>query len=313
VQTIRINNLVKCYADLCAVDNLSFEVQAGEIFGLLGPNGAGKTSTIRMIMDIIRPDSGSIEIMGQPPSLRTMERIGYMPEERGLYPDLKLLECLVYLAELKGMPRSRARARALDLLRRVDLSGYAGQKVRALSKGMQQKVQFIVTIMHEPELVILDEPFQGLDPVNTELIKAMIVELKHQNVSVVMSSHLMNQVEQMCDRILLVDHGQAKLYGPLHEIKARYGRRTVLVELSNGELFPGHLQGVLRVTRSGNQYEIVLAEDGSPASVLEQLVAARAPIARFEIGSMPLDQIFISVVAEHGKTSSVPADKEHRA
>lgn len=310
METIHISNLRKCYADLCAVDNLSFEVQRGEIFGLLGPNGAGKTSTIRMIMDIIRPDSGTIRIMGQPPSLRTMERIGYMPEERGLYPDLKLLECLVYLAELKGMSRARARERALHLLRRVELAGYAGQKVRALSRGMQQKVQFIVTIVHEPELVILDEPFQGLDPVNTELIKAMIIELRHQNVSVMMSSHLMNQVEQMCDRILLVDHGQTKLYGPLQEIKARYGKRTVLVDLTDGEGFPAQLGGVVSVTRSGNQYEIVLSADGTPASVLEQLVAAKAPIARYEVGSMPLDQIFISVVSENSLASIVPISKE---
>jgi ABC-2 type transport system ATP-binding protein len=301
VEAVRINDLTKRYGQVQAVDDLSFEVRQGEIFGLLGPNGAGKTSTIRMIMDIIKPDSGSILFMGQPPSARMMERIGYMPEERGLYPDLTLLECLVYLAELKGMPRAKARARALDLLRRVELDRHYGQKVKALSKGMQQKVQFLVTLMHDPQLVILDEPFQGLDPVNTELIKGMIVTLRQQGTAVIMSSHMMNQVEQMCDRILLVDHGRAKLYGPLHEIKARYGRRTLLVELGNSEDFPADLPGVARVDRQGNQYEVLLLENTTPPAVLQQLLSRTHSITRFEVGNMPLDQIFISVVGHSGQ------------
>ena len=227
MEIIRIRDLTKRYGDLVAVDQLSFEVQPGEIFGLLGPNGAGKTTTIRMVLDIIKPDAGSIEVLGAPPSVQVMERIGYMPEERGLYPDLKLLDCLTYVAELKGMPGARARKRALELLRRVELDAYAKQKVKALSKGMQQKAQFLATMVHEPELVILDEPFQGLDPLNVELIKGMITELRQQNAAIVMSTHMMNQVEQMCDRILLIDHGRARLYGPLQEIKAQYGRHTL--------------------------------------------------------------------------------------
>ena len=301
MDAVRISNLSKRYGQVLAVDSLSFEVRQGEIFGLLGPNGAGKTTTIRMMMDIIRPDSGSIEVMGQPPSVRMMERIGYMPEERGLYPDLTLLECLVYLAELKGMPRAKARARALKLLRRVELDRHYNHRVKALSKGMQQKVQFLVTLMHDPQLVILDEPFQGLDPVNTELIKAMIVELRHQGNAVIMSSHMMNQVEQMCDRILLVDHGQAKLYGPLQEIKARYGRHTLLVDLDNSEEFPIDLPGVARVDRQGNRYEVLLLENATPPAVLEQLLSRRHSITRFEVGNMPLDQIFISVVGHAGQ------------
>jgi len=301
VGTVTIRDLCKRYGDLLAVDRLSFDVQRGEIFGLLGPNGAGKTTTIRMIMDIIKPDSGTIEILGQPPSVRMMEHIGYMPEERGLYPDLKLLDCLVYLAELKGLSRTQARARGLELLERVELGDYARQKVKALSKGMQQKVQFIVTLMHQPEIVILDEPFQGLDPVNTELIKSMILELRQKNVAVVMSSHLMNQVEQMADRILLMDHGQAKLYGPLHEIKAQYGRHTLLVDVGNGAELPETLRGVASVTRHGHQYEALLAEGGTPDDVLGQLVAQKVPITRFEVGSMPLDQIFIAVVSRNHK------------
>ena len=301
MDAVRINNLSKRFGQVLAVDSLSFEVRQGEIFGLLGPNGAGKTTTIRMMMDIIKPDSGSIEVMGQPPSVRMMERIGYMPEERGLYPDLTLLECLVYLAELKGMPRAKARARALKLLRRVELDRHYKHKVKALSKGMQQKVQFLVTLMHDPQLVILDEPFQGLDPVNTELIKAKIAELRHQGTAVIMSSHLMNQVEQMCDRILLVDHGQAKLYGPLQEIKARYGRHTLLVDLDNSEEFPIDLPGVARVDRQGNRYEVLLLENATPPAVLEQLLSRRHSITRFEVGNMPLDQIFISVVGHAGQ------------
>jgi len=301
VDAVRIDSLSKRYGQVQAVNALSFEVRQGEIFGLLGPNGAGKTSTIRMIMDIIKPDSGSILVLGHPPSRHTMERIGYMPEERGLYPDLTVLDCLVYLAELKGMPRSSARARALGLLRRVELEGHPRHPVKALSRGMQQKVQFLVTLMHSPEIVILDEPFQGLDPVNTELIKAMIVELRQQGTAVIMSSHMMNQVEQMCDRILLVDHGQAKLYGALREIKARYGRHTLLVDLGSSEEFPAGLPGVARVSRRGARYEVLLQEDASPAAILQQLVSRRHSITHFEVGYMPLDQIFISVVGRNGQ------------
>jgi len=301
LSTIHIRDLYKCYGNLVAVDHLSFDVERGEVFGLLGPNGAGKTSTIRMVMDIMKPDSGEIEVLGQPPSVKMMARIGYMPEERGLYPDLSLTECLTYLAELKGVSRAKAKARTQELLQRVDLLDHAQHKVKALSKGMQQKVQFIATLVHEPEIIILDEPFQGLDPVNTELIKDMITELRQQNVAVVMSSHNMNQVEQMCDRILLIDHGQAKLYGPLQEIKAQYGRHTLLVELSNNDDLPADLADVARVERSGRQFEILLKEGAAPGHVLEQLVARKAAIERYEVGSMPLDQIFIAVVAGNHK------------
>ncbi len=301
MDAVRVDSLTKRYGQVLAVDRLSFEVRQGEIFGLLGPNGAGKTTTIRMILDIIKPDSGSIMVMGQPPSAEMMEHIGYMPEERGLYPDLTVLECLVYLAELKGMPRAKARTRALDLLRRVELDRHYRHKVKALSKGMQQKVQFLVTLMHDPQLVVLDEPFQGLDPVNTDLIMAMIVELRHQGIAVIMSSHMMNQVEQMCDRILLIDHGQAKLYGPLQEIKARYGQHTLLVDLDNSVEFPTDLPGVARVDRQGNRWKVLLREDATPPAVLERLLARRLPITRFEVGSMPLDQIFISVVGHNGR------------
>ena len=218
---LTLKNLVKRYDGVTAVDDLSFEVHKGEVFGLLGPNGAGKTTTIRAIMDIFTPDEGEVSVLGRAPG-KARSQVGYLPEERGLYRDLKVVDVLIYLAELKGMPRPVGRERALHWLEQVDLGNWATRKVKDLSRGMQQKVQFVASLVHDPELLILDEPFQGLDPINVDLIQALIRRLQEEGKTVVLSAHQMNLVEEMCDRIVLINKGKGVLYGALDEIKSRY-------------------------------------------------------------------------------------------
>jgi ABC-2 type transport system ATP-binding protein len=290
---IQVENLVKHYAQVRAVDGVSFAVERGEIFGLLGPNGAGKTTIIRTMMDIIKPDGGTITLMGQRVSETSKSRIGYLPEERGLYKNYKLLECLSYLGALKGMTRKDARARALSLLERTNLDDYAQRRVKELSKGMNQKAQFLAAIVHDPDLLIMDEPFQGLDPVNTELLKSILLEEQARGKTIILSTHNMNQVEELCDRILLIDHGQAVLYGRLSEIKAQYAEHAVLLVCN---LLPKGLVGVQRVEQRNHTYELVLEPETSPQAILKQLVSADVTIDRFEVATPPLDEIFVHVV-----------------
>ncbi len=290
---IQVENLFKHYARVKAVDGVSFDVDAGEIFGLLGPNGAGKTTIIRTLMDIIKPDRGTIRIKGQPVSEASKARIGYLPEERGLYQNYRLLECLTYLGALKGMPRSDARQRAMGLLVRAGLEEYTMRKVKELSKGMTQKAQFVAAIVHDPELLIMDEPFQGLDPVNTELLKTILLEEQARGKTVILSTHNMNQVEEMCDRILLIDHGHAVLYGPLDDIKTRYAEHAVLLEC---DALPPDLQGVQRAEQHNRAHELILEPEATPQSILRQLVEADVTVDRFEVATPPLAEIFINVV-----------------
>ena len=231
-------------------DDLSFSVNRGEIFGLIGPNGAGKTTSIRMMMDIIKPDSGDVLILGERMGETSKNRLGYLPEERGLYRKLGVIDSIVYLASLKGVGKREAAERADDCSGRTGMLPHAGRQIEELSKGMGQIIQFIVTIVHDPELVILDEPFSGLDPVNTELLKGMVVELKEQGKTVVLSTHQMNQVEELCDRVLMINDGRAVLYGSLGEIKARYRSNSVVVEFE-GE--PGPVPGVVEQRPPGRR------------------------------------------------------------
>jgi ABC-2 type transport system ATP-binding protein len=292
---IQVDNLIKHYTNVKAVDGISFAVERGEIFGLLGPNGAGKTTIIRTIMDIIKPDSGSIQLMGQPVDGVSQSRIGYLPEERGLYKNLKLLECLTYLGALKGLPRHEMRQRAEALLVRLNLEEYAERRVKELSKGMTQKAQFLAAIVHDPDLLIMDEPFQGLDPVNTELLKTMLREEQEKGKTIILSTHHMNQVEELCNRILLINHGKAVLYGPLLEIQARYAEDAVSVVCDS---LPAGLAGVQRVERHNQAQRLILERDVTPQDILRQLVAAGVTIHRFQAATAPLEEIFISVVGE---------------
>ncbi len=290
---LEIRNLVKRYGDFTAVDDLSFEVYAGEVFGLLGPNGAGKTTTIRTIMDIFKPDAGTVTVLGQPPGA-TRSRIGYLPEERGLYRDLKVLDTLVYLAELKGAPRSTAIQRATAWLERVELADWANRPVKDLSRGMQQKLQFIASLVHDPELLILDEPFQGLDPVNVEMLKDLIRTQQKEGKTVVLSAHQMNLVEALCDRIVLINHGQAVLYGPLDGIKRRHSPHAVRLRTS---AVLETLPGVARTERHDGTYTLTL-EGITPQDLLRTLVERDVPVEAFEVASVPLEEIFIAVVKE---------------
>jgi ABC-2 type transport system ATP-binding protein len=292
---VEVSHVVKSFADKLAVDDLSFSVAPGEMFGLIGPNGAGKTTTIRMMMDIIKPDSGEVTILGEKLGEATKNKLGYLPEERGLYKKLSVLESIVYLASLKGMDKQSAAGKADELLEKTGMSATKNKKIEALSKGMGQIIQCIVTIIHDPELVILDEPFAGLDPVNTELLKGMFLELRNQGKAVILSTHQMNQVEELCDRILMVNNGRTVLYGNLTEIKARYRGNSVLLDFK-GEL--GEVPGVTGKRQHRGYIELILDGKTTPQQVLSHLVSRGLAINRFEVATPSLNEIFLKEVGK---------------
>ena len=296
---ISVENIIKNYGQFRAVDHVSFEVYRGEIFAMLGPNGAGKSTTIRMILDLLRPDSGSIKILGQPIDESVKDRIGYLPEERGLYSNVKVIDVMSYLGTLKGMSSKDARSRSLDLLEQLDLRDKAEQKVKEFSKGMQQKVQFAVTILHRPDIIIVDEPFSGLDPVNTRVIKDMILNLRDEGTAVIMSAHQMYQVENMADRLMMINRGQRMLYGPVDDVRNQYAQHAVVV---TGQGDWQSLPGVTHVeqdhnTRNGHILHL------KPDVTSDDVMAAIADspdhrTERFEIAVPSLNDIFIDVAGE---------------
>jgi ABC-2 type transport system ATP-binding protein len=291
-----ISHIAKSYAGQPAVNDLSFSVERNEIFGLIGPNGAGKTTTIRMMMDIIKPDSGEITILGKKLSEASKSKLGYLPEERGLYKKLKVIDSIHYLASLKGMSPQAISEKADALLKRTGMLPNKNKKIEELSKGMGQIIQFIITIIHDPQLLILDEPFSGLDPVNTEMLKNMLLELRNQGKAIILSTHSMNQVEELCDRILMVDHGRAVLYGGLKEIKSRYRSNTVRLDFE-GPI--GKLPGVVQ-KRPGQTYlELVLDNNTTPQQLLSRLVQSGTVIYRFEVATPSLNEIFLKVAGEN--------------
>ncbi len=290
---IEVSHIAKSFGNTRAVVDVSFDVERGEIFGLLGPNGAGKTTTIRIMLDIFKPERGTVSLLDGPMTEEKKERIGYMPEERGLYQDAPLERCLLYLASLKGVSGSEARQRLGALLERFDLAAHKNKKVKELSKGMQQKAQIINTIIHRPELVIIDEPFASLDPINTQLVKDLMRELRGQGTTILMSTHQMHQVEELCDRILLIDEGRDVLYGDLDEVRRRFSGHAVLVRAA-GEL--PTVPGVEQVSPHNNAVKLTLARDTTPQDVLHALVAQGVILEKFEIAIPTLDEIFIRVV-----------------
>jgi len=294
---VEVTNVVKVFKEKVAVDDLSFSVEKGEIFGLIGPNGAGKTTTLRMMMDIIQPDTGQVSIFGEIPSQATKNRLGYLPEERGLYKKLSIIETIAYLASLKGMNPRTIEAEADALLEQTGMLPNKKKKVEELSKGMSQIIQLIVTIVHDPELVILDEPFTGLDPVNTERVKQLLIDLREQGKAVILSTHQMNQVEALCDRVLMVNDGRSVLYGALDEIRAEHRGHAVLIE-SPIDLTTEMLQvaGVTERRAHKDHVELVLDAATTPQEVLEELVNASIPIARFEVATPSLHEIFLQTV-----------------
>ena len=295
--TVDISHISKSFGPVKAVDDVTLSVEKGEFFGLLGPNGAGKTTTIRILLDIFKPDSGQVSILGGPMTEQKKNLIGYMPEERGLYQDLPLERVLVYLASLKGLGKAEIRARLDDLLERFDLAQHRRKKVKELSKGMQQKAQIISTIIHRPELLIIDEPFSGLDPINTQMVKDLLWDLHNQGTTIIMSTHQMHQVEELCERILLMDHGKTMLYGRLHEIRRRFSGHALLVRAPAG--LP-ELPGVASVEPVNGTVRLNLAPDTTPQDVLKALVQREVMIEQFEVAVPTLDEIFIRVVRDQG-------------
>jgi len=293
---ISVNQISKSYGDFVAVNNLSLEVKTGCIFGLLGPNGAGKSTTIRMIVNITMPDSGQIAIFGQPISAKLQERVGYLPEDRGLYKKMKVGEQLAFFAELKGLPHHEARKRIDWWLDRIEMSQWKNKKWEELSKGMQQKVQFVSTILHSPDVVILDEPFTGLDPISAGLLKEIVQELKENNKTIIFSTHLMQQAEELCDEICLINHGRKLLGGPVREVKRGFGWRYIAVD---GEGFEETLKNnplVREFTPNRDHTEIFLENGADPQALLQQLVGNGARITRFEMVAPSLNEIFIESV-----------------
>jgi len=291
---LQVKGISKKYANVQAVEDLSFEVKSGEIFGLLGPNGAGKTTSIRMILDIIKPDGGEISVLGGPMSEEKKARIGYLPEERGLYEDMTLMDTLVFLGQLKGLSRQSAASRAEEYLQEVELWDVHEQKIKALSRGMGQKAQFVAATMHEPDLIIIDEPFSGLDPVNTRIIKKLLLRMQERGAAIIMSTHQMQRVEEMCERILLIDHGKQMLYGSLNEIRSQFAGNAVEVSL-DGEI--GQLEGVDNIDQQDGSYRLLLKEGVRPERILEDLVKKPdVTVERFERVHTSLDEIFVRVV-----------------
>jgi len=293
---INVSHISKRFGETQAVDDLSFEVRPGEIFGLLGPNGAGKTTSIRMILDIFEPDSGEISVLGGPMNEEKKNHIGYLPEERGLYQDIPLERCLTFLATLKGMDENKATIELKDYMERFDLYEYKDKKVKELSKGMQQKAQLITTLVHNPELVIIDEPFTSLDPVNTEMVKDILEMKRNEGKAIIMSTHQMNQVEELCDRILLIDHGQRILYGTLREIQNNFSSKDIMVTpLST---LPDSINGVREIRKLNGRFRLILEEDSEPNKILKDLINQGVELMEFEIAVPPLNEIFIKVVKE---------------
>jgi len=287
-----VKNLTKSFDAKKVLDEFSFEVEKGTVFGLLGPNGAGKTTMIRIILDIIRADHGEINIFGEQMDESQKEQIGYLPEERGLYQKITVFECLRYFAGLKNVKKSEDR---IDFwLEKVGLADYKKKKVETLSKGMQQKIQLVAAFIHSPELLILDEPFYGLDPINAKLVKDILLDLKREGKTIILSTHQMDQVERMCDRIVMINRGKRVLYGSLDEIKSHY-KESLVVEYE-GDL--GRIEGVKKIDDYGKYAELTLEGDTDPQEILKRLVEI-VSVRRFEMKAPSLNEIFIEVVEEN--------------
>ena len=291
---VEIQNIAKSFGSVLAVRDVSFDVAKGEIFGLLGPNGAGKTTTIRMLLDIFKPDHGTVSILGGTMDDTKKSRIGYLPEERGLYQDAPLGECLLFFAELKGVRKDDAAGRLNTYLERFDLDAHRKKKVKELSKGMQQKAQIISAILHHPEILIIDEPFSGLDPVNTDLVRTLMAELRSNGTTILMSTHQMHQVEELCDRLVLIDQGKNVLFGKLSEIRRRYATGEVLVCVAGN--LPS-LPGVSMITPDNGGYRLRLESGVQTSDILQHLVASQAVVEKFEIALPSLHEIFVRTVS----------------
>jgi ABC-2 type transport system ATP-binding protein len=304
MELIELQGITKKFGNYTAVDNIDVKISKGVIFGLLGPNGAGKTTTIRMITNIIIPDSGSILINGSPVTSEMQNIMGYLPEERGLYKKLKVIDQLVYFARLKGISKIDAEKKAKFWLSKFGAAGWENKKIQELSKGMQQKIQFISTILHDPEIMILDEPFSGFDPINTELLKSIILEMKEQGKTIILSTHVMAQVEQMCDDMLLINMGKVVLSGPVRQVKAQYGKDTILMEFDGDNSFLDEFEGIKINDKSSSRLEFKILNSGVTPNMILEKAMQNAQIYKFERLEPSLNEIFIDVVGEQNIKNS---------
>jgi ABC-2 type transport system ATP-binding protein len=292
---ISLDKVVKVFGEHRAVDGLSFDVPEGAVFGLLGRNGAGKTTTIRMIMDIIRPDSGHVTVLGESMNEAVKDRVGYLPEERGLYPKMKVLELLEFKGSIKGLNLADARKKASRWLDRLELGNWKDSKVQDLSKGMQQKVQFIAAVLSKPDLLILDEPFSGMDPVNQDLFKDLLLEANQAGATIVLSTHVMDSAEKLCQEIALIDDGHAVLNGSLEAIKGKFGQNSLVVEFEGDGSFLRGLPGVEKVNQHVRYVEIEMAP-GTDAQEILRASLDRIRVRRFEQVAPTLHNIFVQQV-----------------
>ena len=300
MNTIELNKVRKTYDHFVAVDDLTFHIEQGAVFGLLGPNGAGKTSTIRMMIGITAPDSGQINLFGKPFERKSLEKVGYLPEERGLHKKMTVVDQLVFLGQLHGLDAGTARQKAAAWCERLEISDWLPKKVEELSKGMQQKIQFIATLMHDPDFIVMDEPFSGLDPVNVVLLKDVLLELKAKGKTILFSTHQMDTVEKLCDDICLINRGKLVLEGNLQQVKAKYGKNNVQIEYEGDGNFLERSNLVAAYNNYGNYVEVRLVP-GADAQQLLRMVAERSRISKFELMEPSLEEIFIETV---GKTDA---------
>jgi ABC-2 type transport system ATP-binding protein len=291
---VELAGVTKAYESKVAVNNLSLSIEAGQMFGLLGPNGAGKTSSIRMMMGITMPDSGQVSLFGKPFDRKSLERVGYLPEERGLYKKMKVIDQLIFFGQLHGVSAADAQTRAVAWAKRLEIADALLKKTEELSKGMQQKIQFISALLHDPGLIVMDEPFSGLDPVNATLLERTLLELKDQGKAILFSTHRMDQVEKLCDSICLVDKGEAVLAGRVREIKSRYERNRVIVEFE-GDASLLQSSEIAEANNFAGHAEIKLKPHGDAQKLLHE-AAAKAAIYRFELVEPSLEEIFIQTV-----------------
>lgn len=295
-----LDRITKRFAGHVAVDALSLVVPPGVIYGLLGPNGAGKSTSIRMIMNIYVPDGGTVQVFGEPGGRDHSARIGYLPEERGLYPKMRVLDVLLFLAEMKGVDRGAARVKASDWLERLGLGDWAQRKVNELSKGMQQKVQFISTVLHDPDLLVMDEAFSGLDPVNSQMLKDTVLELRSRGKTILFSTHIMEQAEKLCDNVCIIARGKKVVDGTLADVKRTHGGRHVLVNFDgargDGDRIFADRRLVKEADVSGQYAELELAAGADAQQILQALVSSGARLSRFELAEPSLNKIFIDLV-----------------
>jgi ABC-2 type transport system ATP-binding protein len=315
MSTVEVSHLAKRFGETQAVADVSFAVDPGEIFGLLGPNGAGKTTTIRMMLDIFKPDAGTVRVFGGALDLGKKRRIGYMPEDRGLYKDLKLEPTLVYLATLKGLDEKTARNRLGGWLDRLELAEHGQKKVQELSKGMQQKAQLIATLLHDPDLIVIDEPFAALDPVSTRVVKQILEEQRQAGKAILMSTHQMHQAEALCDRIVLINEGCTVLYGPVSDIKRNFAGNAISIE-GQGDF--GGIPGVLESRHHNGNWHLALEMGVDPQGIFRALAARdNVKVERFELAEPSLDDIFVQVVSgrrsldEAAEAEPHPLEVEH--